>query len=146
MGSVHKINSRISSLIAAQEAVPHRQALKRLHEYHNLREELVAVEGAHSALVEKVEQRKEKAREDAKAEMRGQMVARHAGTPRRGRPGSRERRSPKATSRVAADAVQVLEHDEIAQATCVVFRPSASEPSAHAAPASRYDNGTLQNH
>ena len=109
MCSVHKINSRISSLIAAQEAVPHRQALKRLHEYHNLREELVAVEGAHAALVEKVEQRKEKAREDAKAEMRGQMVVRHAGTPRRGRAGSREKRSPKATSRVAADAVQVLE-------------------------------------
>jgi hypothetical protein len=47
---MHTLNARISGLIAAAEAVPHRIVLQRLQEYQELRRELRSVEGLHEKL------------------------------------------------------------------------------------------------
>jgi vacuolar-type H+-ATPase subunit I/STV1 len=123
---MHKINSKISGLIAAQEAVPHRQALARLHEYQKLRTEVVEVEQAHADLVEKLEDRKQQQQhhqqqqqqqqqqlslEDAGGGGGGGRYHRtppgSAGTPRGG--GKQRGRPPKQTSRVASDAIAMLD-------------------------------------
>ena len=91
---MHKINSKISGLIAAQEAVPHRQALARLHEYQKLREEVDSVEQAHADIVEKLNHR-----------LLRESVTGSAGTPRR----AGAARTPKDTSRVASDVVELLD-------------------------------------
>ncbi len=102
---MHKINSKISSLIAAQEAVPHRQALARLREYQKLREEVSSVEQAHADIVEKLNDRLQ--REQQRGAHAGTVsVSGSAGTPRREDTAAH---TPKVTSRVARDAVETLD-------------------------------------
>lgn len=101
---MHKINSKISSLIAAQEAVPHRQALARLHEYQKLREEVSSVEQAHSDLVEKLNDRMQRKHQHGTND-RAIGISGSAGTPR----STHAHRAPKVTSRVASDALETLE-------------------------------------
>ena len=99
---MHKINSKISGLIAATEAVPHRQALARLYEYQKLREDVVEVEQAHFELVQKLEDKKHR------DQYQMEELPGSGGTPR-GTGSSRRERTPKTTSRVASDAVETLE-------------------------------------
>lgn len=113
---MHTLNSRISGLIAASEAVPHRAALQRLHEYQRLRGELQETEVLHDTL--KSEQRRltgdsdegsdEDEREetdDEEVDGRGVTAATEGG----GRLIKAHRRRRGSYSAVAADAVKALD-------------------------------------